>query len=296
VARLVIGPRGVAWAVTIAGVALASQARPPTARVPATAGSYTILAADFHVHSFPGDGGLPPWDLAIEARRRGLDVVVLTNHNSLASWRLAQLLPPRADGAMLLPGIELTSIGYHLAAIGVRQLVAWRQGPAAAAAEVHTHGGVAIAAHPSSPRSSRFDDAALDAIDGFEAASSNDSLAELAPFRERATGYRPSLAAIGASDFHYYAPLGVCRTFVFVTERSAAGVLDAVRQGRTVACDGSGETYGPAELADAVSSECRRVASARPEGWGAIDAISTGAAWLGLVALVALGARERDLE
>ena len=64
----------------------------------------------------------------------------------------------------------------------------------------------------------------------------------------------------------------------------------------TVACDGRGETYGPAELAAAVSSECRRVATARPAGWSASDAVSTGAAWLGLVVLVAVGARERGLE
>ena len=180
-----------------------------------------------------------------------------------------------------------------MAAVGVERPVAWRQPPAAAAAEIQAQGGVAIAAHPLSPRRSRFDAAALDALDGFEAASSNDPIADIAPFTRRAAVHRPSLAAIGASDFHYYAPIGVCRTFVFVTERSPAGVLDAVRRGRTVACDGRGETYGPAELAAAVTSECRRVAAAGPAGWGAIDAVSTGAAWLGLVALVALGARER---
>ena len=292
---MVAGPRAIAWAVTIAAVALASQARPITARVPATAGPYTILTADFHVHSFPGDGGLPPWDLATEARRRGLDVIALTSHNSLASWRLAQWIAPRADGAMLLPGIELTSVGYHMAAVGVQHPVGWRQPPAAAAAEVHAQGGIAIAAHPSLAHS-RFDEAALDALDGFEAASSNDPLADLAPFSTRAITYRPSLAAIGASDFHYYAPLGVSRTFVFVTERSPAGVFDAVRRGRTVACDAFGDTYGPAELAAVVSAECRRVTSARPDGWGAIPAVTTGATWIGLFVLVALGARERSLE
>ena len=290
-----IGPRAVAWTVTVAAVVLGLDTRPAPAREPAKEGPYTILTADFHVHSFPGDGGLPPWDIAVEARRRGLDVVALTNHNSLYSWRVTRMIAPRPEGAMLLPGVELTSAGYHLAAVGVQTPVAWRQLPAAAAAEIQAQGGVAIAAHPLSPRRSRFDDAALDVLDGFEAASSNDAVAQLAPFTRRALVRRPSLAAIGASDFHYYAPLGVCRTFVFVTEPSPAGVLEAVRRGRTVACDGRGETYGPAELAAAVSAECRRAAGARPEGWRRVDAVSTGAAWLGLVVLVALGGRERSL-
>jgi hypothetical protein len=287
--------RSAAWCVILAGLALAAATPPIPAREPMTWERYTILAADFHVHSFPGDGGLPPWEIGVEARRRGLDVVALTNHNSQASWRLTEMLGWRRKGAMMLPGIELTAAGYHMAAVSVQAPVAWRQHPAAAAAAIQAQGGIAIAAHPLSPRS-RFDARALDAIDGFEAASSNDLIAQLMPFTERAVTHRPSLAAIGASDFHYYAPIGVSRTFLFVSERTAAGVLDAVRRGRTVACDGGGATYGPVQLAAAVSSECRRVASARPEGWSAVEAVGTTTVWLGLVVLVALGPRERALE
>ena len=292
-ARAVIGARGIAWGVVLASIALGMEA-PAPARQPATDGGYTILTADFHVHSFPGDGGLPPWDIAAEARRRGLDVVALTNHNNQYSWRLAQWLAPPTGGVLLLPGIELTSIGYHMAAVAVERPVAWRQSPAAAAAAVHTQGGIAIGAHPRSPGLSRLDEPdALDALDGFEAASSNGTVSGVAAFTRRAMTRRPSLAAIGASDFHYFAPLGVCRTFVFVTERSPAGVLEAVRRGRTVACDGRGDTYGPTELVAAVSGECQRLAAAAPVGWRWRDAVSTCGAWLGLAALVALGGRER---
>jgi hypothetical protein len=290
-----IGRRALGWIVVIAALALGFAAPPVPAREAARSGGYLILAADFHVHSFPGDGGLPPWDIAPEAYRRGLDVVALTNHNSNLSWRLAQMIAPHPAGAMLLPGIELTSSWYHMAAVGAHTPIPWRQSAASAAAAIHAQGGVAIAAHPSSPKNARFDDEALDAIDGFEAASS-DTITELARFTRRAMTRHPSLAPIGASDFHYLAPIGTCRTFLFVTERSPAGVLDAVRHGRTVACDGRGETYGPAELAASVSDECRRVATAAPAGWSWIDAVSTWGTWLGLVALVVLGARERGLE
>jgi hypothetical protein len=291
-----IGARGIAWGVVMASIALGMEREAVPARAPATDGAYTILTADFHVHSFPGDGGLAPWDITAEARRRGLDVVALTNHNNLYSWRLAQPLASRTEGVMVLPGIELTSIGYHMAAVAVETPVAWRQSPAAAAAAIHAQGGIAIAAHPASPARSRLDDPdALDALDGFEAASSDGTISGVAAFARRALTRRPSLAAIGASDFHYFAPLGVCRTFVFVTERSPAGVLEAVRRGRTVACDGRGDTSGPTELAAAVTAECRRLATAPAAGWGWIDGVSTCGAWLGLVALVALGARERSL-
>jgi hypothetical protein len=291
---VVTGVRAVAWSGLAVSILLGAAARDTAPRATATSGPYTILQADFHVHSFPGDGGLPPWDIAVEARRRGLDVIALTNHNSTLSWRVMQRLTPEIAGVMVLPGFELTSAGYHMAVVGLETPVTWRQLPAAAAVAVHERGGVAIAAHPLAPRRSRWNDAAIDAIDGIESASSNDLVADLATFTRRAMIRRPSLAPIGASDYHYFAPVGICRTFVFVTERSPAGVLDAIRRGRTVACDPRGETYGPAELASSVSGECRRVAGAPPRDRSWVQMLSTAGTWLSLAVLVALGARERD--
>lgn len=283
--------RAFAWLLVIGSIALGGTGSPPQ-QPSIRSGRYLVLAADFHVHSFPGDGGLLPWDIADEARRRGLDVIALTNHNSLWSWHLAERLARKRADIIVLPGIELTSAGYHMTSIGVGTPVPWRQPPVDAIAAVHAQGGVAIAAHPLSPRPSKWDDAAIDALDGFEAASSNDTLSEISPFTTRATARHPGIAAIGASDFHYFAPLGLSRTFLFVTERSAPAVLEAISSGRTVACDGRGETYGPPDLAPAVHEECRRAALSRPSGWRWIDGASTWAAWLGLAALVALGSRE----
>lgn len=295
--RLRIGRRGAAWCVALGGIALHAFIDPAPPREPLRHGAYTVLAADFHVHSFPGDGGLTPWDIAAEARRRRLDVVALTNHNAMLSWWLMQRLVPRPDGAMLLPGVELTSTDYHLATVGVRSPVSWRQSAAASAAGVQAQGGVAIAAHPVPPIDGGFDNAALEALHGIEAAhplihEDDEGSRNLAAFRERAFARRASLAAIGSSDFHFHAPIGRCRTFVFVTDRSPAGVLDAVRRGATVACDARGDTYGPPDLSAAVAAECRRAATARPEGWTWVSPAGAWLAWLGFVALVLVGARE----
>ena len=43
------------------------------------------------------------------------------------------------------------------------------------------------------------------------------------------------------------APLGLSRTYLLVRERSAEGVLQAVRDGRTVAVDGRGAMFGAPE-------------------------------------------------
>jgi predicted metal-dependent phosphoesterase TrpH len=298
--RLGVGPRLLATLAILAGLMLSMDADAPQAPRRATRAGDLVLAADFHVHSFPGDGALPPWDLAVEARRRHLDAIALTNHNSTHSWRLARWLSPitgRAGGAMLIPGDELTSVGYHLAVVGVTAPVDWRQSAAAAAAAVHSRGGVAIAAHADKKTWRFLDDAALVALDGVEVAHPmilmwDQSRRELLELYERAKRVHPSIAAIGSTDYHQFAPIGLGRTYLLVSEATQAGILDAIRAGRTVACDGRGEAYGPSELVAMVRDDCRRDAASPPDGETALARLGTWLVWLGAAALVVLGAGE----
>lgn len=294
--RLAVGPRVLAGLLAVSGLWLTLGAAAPGPRPPLERAGYRVLSVDFHVHSFPGDGVLPPWDIAIEARRRRLDAVVLTNHNSTHSWRVAQWLSRITPhgGAMLIPGVELTSVGYHLAVAGVTMPIDWRQPAASAAAAVHASGAVAIAAHPAR-RTWRFlDDAALRVLDGVEVAHPmiliwEESRQDLAAFYERATRVHPGIAAIGSTDFHHLAPVGLGRTYVFVRQATQEGILDAVRSGRTVACDGHGGSYGPDALVSLIRDDCRHDAASAPDGETASGRAGTWLLWLGLVALVLLG-------
>ena len=98
-------------------------------RTPARAGDQFVLAADFHVHPFVGDGGVPPWEIAREASRRKLDVVVLSNHNQLLAARLGQFgsrIYPPEQRALIIPGQELTTPRFHMIAAGITQTIDWR--------------------------------------------------------------------------------------------------------------------------------------------------------------------------
>jgi hypothetical protein len=294
-------PRVIAWLAVAGGLFLSTNAEAPPVRPRVMKAGYVVIAADFHVHSFPGDGALAPWDLAVEARRRHLDAIALTNHNSTHSWRLSEWLFPgagRAAGVLLLPGDELTSVGYHAAVIGVTAPVPWRQPAASAAAAVHAGGGVAVAAHPIEDSWPFLDDAALVALDGVEVAHpmiyvKDKYRLQLMAFYERAKRLHPNIAAIGSTDFHHFAPLGFDRTYLFVRETTQVGVLDAIRAGRTVACDGRGESYGPPELVAMIGEDCRRDAALPPAGDSAMDRFGTWLVWMGMIALVAVGAGER---
>jgi hypothetical protein len=295
-----VRPRAIAGLAVAAGLALSMSAEGPPVRPRVMKAGYVVIAADFHVHSFPGDGALPPWDLAVEARRRHLDAIALTNHNSTHSWRLAEWLFPgagRAAGVLLLPGDELTSVGYHVAVIGVTEPTPWHQPAASAVAAIHASGGVAIVAHPIKDSWPFLDEAALAVADGVEVAHpmlfvTDKWRRQLLDFYERAKRARPTIAAIGSTDFHHFAPLGLDRTYVFAREVTLAGVLDAIRAGRTVGCDARGEAYGPPELVAMIGEDCRRDAARPPAGDTALDRVSTWLVWLGLVALVVAGAEE----
>jgi hypothetical protein len=250
------------------------------------AGDYWILAADFHVHAFPGDGALPPWALRHEAARAGLDVFTLSNHNRVSTARIARWMSRQADGPIVIVGQEVTARGFHVIAAGIEERVSWRTSAADVIRAVHAQGGVAIAAHPVRRFWPAWDDEALAILDGYERAhpviDEEKTRAELGAFDTRVRTVRPRIAPIGSSDFHWTGALGWCRTYVLARERTAAGVVDAVRAGRTVAADRQGRLYGDPALVSAVEAGGGFIPpSAERLRW-----LSIGFVWLGLLGML----------
>ncbi|HEX3492077.1 MAG TPA: PHP domain-containing protein [Streptosporangiaceae bacterium] len=65
-----------------------------------------LLHADLHSHSSASDGTTPPADVMARAAAAGLDVIGLTDHDTVAGYaEAAAALPP---GLTLLPGMELS--------------------------------------------------------------------------------------------------------------------------------------------------------------------------------------------
>ncbi|HEY8482887.1 MAG TPA: PHP domain-containing protein [Spirillospora sp.] len=64
------------------------------------------MRIDLHCHSDASDGTRPPAEVVRRARARGLDVVALTDHDTVAGWDEATEALP--DGLTLVPGIELS--------------------------------------------------------------------------------------------------------------------------------------------------------------------------------------------
>ncbi|TDE33358.1 PHP domain-containing protein [Actinomadura sp. 6K520] len=66
------------------------------------------MRIDLHSHSDASDGTRPPAEVVRRARANGLDVLALTDHDTVAGWdEAAGALP---EGLTLVPGIELSCV------------------------------------------------------------------------------------------------------------------------------------------------------------------------------------------
>jgi hypothetical protein len=253
------------------------------------AGPQLMMTADLHVHPYPGDGALPVWELQREAARRGIDVIAVTGHNNRIGLDIGWLVPLDPNGPVVLPGQEVTMRTVHLIAIGIEQLIDWRLSPRAAIAAIHAQGGVVIAAHPITTPWREADDETMRALDGAEIAHPISQGppwvgGRLRAFFRQVQSVNPDVAPIGSTDFHMTAPLGLYRTYLLAEERSAAGALDAIRRGRTVARDADGRLFGNAEHVAVVEEQ---LASTGPaSAVSLLDRLVALGALLSLAALV----------
>jgi hypothetical protein len=209
----------------------------------------TMLVADLHVHPYPGDGSLTIAQLQREAERRGIDVIGITGHNNRLGLDLSWFLGTDSAGPIVIPGQEVTSVDFHMVALGITRLVNWRLTAADAIAEIQAQDGVAIAAHPISPINEGWDDRARRALDGTEVMHPlrltwSKGGEELDSFLEMTTAANAEIAPIGSTDFHMAAPLGLCRTYLLTDDRSSTGAVRAIRDGRTVAGCGDDDLVG----------------------------------------------------
>jgi hypothetical protein len=260
-ARLAGGPARYVADVTFRDAAtLAPVPRAPFAPVVVARGA-RWYAGDLHVHSEESGDASARLDEIVElARQRGLDFVVVTDHNTVSHLgRLAAAQPALAD-LLLVRGIEVTTYRGHGNAIGVADYVDHRVGlggvsAATITAAVAAQGGVFSVNHPAlalgdvcigcaweHPDTPWHEVDALEIQTGpYDATGALFTPQAIARWDELLdAGHR--LGAVGGSDDHRagrgtggtQAPIGSPTTLVWADELSEAAIVRAIREGRTV--------------------------------------------------------------
>ena len=100
---------------------------------------------DLHVHTRYSHDGLSSLKEVISySRKRGLDGVAITDHSSLkGALQLSQ-----KNELLVIPGMEVNTLGGHILAINVTALIPSKLSPLETIRRIHEAGGIAVAAHP----------------------------------------------------------------------------------------------------------------------------------------------------
>jgi predicted metal-dependent phosphoesterase TrpH len=182
--------------------------------------------ADLHLHTNLGDGTASPTRVLSEARRRGLDVIAVTDHDHLeGAKRVADLLAREREQQPELPlleliwGCEVTTRDGHFIGLFLREPVRMLRRPEETIEAIKSQGGLCIVPHPLGrlvPSLSRrkieellLRGYPLDGIELYNPSPANASVRG----HVRALNDQWRLAPIGGSDAHFWQHIGAAYTY-----------------------------------------------------------------------------------
>lgn len=261
---------------------------------PQRRGPWWVLEADLHAHTRFSDGFLGPADLVMHAERSGLHVLAVTEHNLVFPGLMASAWARATSPVVVLPSEEITASGYHVHAVNIRSRVLPRHDLASVIAAVHAQGGLVIAAHPVRafwpalvPVRPWLDGAEVYHPLALGAEGTGRRWAEMLAFYDDAARDGRRLTAVGASDYHFFAPLGVCRTLVFARAWSREAAVEALAAGRTVVVDHLGHRWGDPAMMALLDAAPPAPAHASP-GYQARSGLDAATRLMGLLGLLGL--------
>ncbi len=191
---------------------------------------------DLHVHTAASPDGLSSLEeLTAAAKAAELDAIAITDHN------LCTPVPREMNGVLLIPGCEVSTGQGHITGLflnGPLDLEALRKNGlpdgAAAVAEIHRHGGIAVLAHPYQSRSAAPEEFEFrpDAVEGVNARAA--FKVKQANERAAALAGRWKLPAVGGSDAHSRHEVGNAYTRAEVSALTLPELRRALLAGRCV--------------------------------------------------------------
>jgi predicted metal-dependent phosphoesterase TrpH len=107
--------------------------------------------ADLHMHTDNGDGTASVMEMLDYGATLGLDLIAITDHDSLLGTERALEAAQRRDYPFeVVPGVEVTSLSGHVLCLWVQHPIRMLQTLEKTIYQCHEQGGLAIAPHPMS--------------------------------------------------------------------------------------------------------------------------------------------------
>ncbi len=186
------------------------------------------LKIDFHVHTcYSGDSVTSLKQVVTYSKRRGLDGVAITDHNTLKG-----ALKLKTRDIIVVPGIEISTLNGHLLGLNVTTPIPAKLGIEETIHRIHEAGGIAVAPHPSvfykSPPSRE-----IDSYDAVEVMNASSVPFHVFTWLSKRFADRLGLPQTGGSDSHYAPEIGAAYTVV-EADPDVDEIVDAVKKGATV--------------------------------------------------------------
>ena len=184
---------------------------------------------DLHIHSNYSDGHADVKEIVQAAKRRGLDGIAITDHDTMKGIPAAKkYIKEKKLDLLLIPGIEVNTSEGHLLILGVDKPPQKKRSPEETIEEAHDLGGIANVPHPYHPfrhALGRIPDA--DAVEVYN----SKHLFGLANGRAKLEASRRGMTMVAGSDSHFAETVGLGVTEIEAED--VDGVLEAIRLGQT---------------------------------------------------------------
>lgn len=197
------------------------------------------VKGDLHVHSiYSADGRERVEDIIRHAKKIGLDVISITDHNSMKAYDEAPVAAEKY-GIVLIRGIEISTKQGHVLAYGIEDMPPIRKGVRETIEAIHRLGGIAVAAHPFRVISGVGAIlAGREKFDGIEVKNARSTLADNKFARMLASAQKKGFT--GGSDAHVLEDIGLART-IFPESDSIDELLSYIKEKKT---DAEGKSRG----------------------------------------------------
>jgi predicted metal-dependent phosphoesterase TrpH len=187
------------------------------------------INADLHVHTtYSKDSLIRPKDLVFYAKKRGLNAVAVTDHNSIeGAYKIAE-----ETDFLIIPGMEISSSDGHIVALNVKELIPRGLRAAETVERIHRAGGVAIACHPYVYFKGCLKGNVCETFDAIEVINARAFPFKRSVRKAEETAKELGLVRVAGTDSHYGPQIGCAYTAINVAEPSVEAVTRAIVEGK----------------------------------------------------------------
>jgi predicted metal-dependent phosphoesterase TrpH len=188
------------------------------------------LKIDLHVHTcYSWDGATTLREVVVYAKKRGLDGVAITDHDSVKG---AVKLAKKHD-FLVIPGIEVSTKRGHVLALNVTTPIPPKLSPFETIETIHDLGGIAVAAHPTTMYKEGMRRQITSNFDAIEVINSSSFPFFLSTRLARRLAVSLNLPQTAGSDSHRPSDIGTAYTLIDANSE-VDEVVHAIKKGATI--------------------------------------------------------------